>query len=35
FFEGGYVTDRHVEFRGSTPGFGIGDSWILRAGMTY
>lgn len=35
FFEGGYITDRHVDFRGSTPGFGIGDSWILRAGMSY
>ena len=35
FFEGGYITDRHVEFRGSTPGFGIGDSWLLRAGIAF
>jgi len=35
FFEGGYITDRQVEFRGSTPGFGIGDSWLIRAGFTF
>ncbi|MES2791928.1 MAG: hypothetical protein V4719_20105, partial [Planctomycetota bacterium] len=35
FFEGGYILDRHVEFQGKTPGFGIDDAWILRAGISY
>ena len=35
FIEGGYITDRHVDFLGSTPGFGIGDSWIVRAGIAF
>ena len=35
FFEGGYLTDRKVEFKGSTPGFHIGDSFVLRTGLAF
>jgi hypothetical protein len=35
FVEGGLVFDRHVGFRGSTPGFGISDALIARAGLLY
>lgn len=35
YLEGGYITNRHVEFRGDIPGFGISDAWILRAGLGY
>ncbi len=35
FFEGGYITNREVDFKGSTPGFDIGDSWILRLGLAF
>jgi len=34
-FEGGYITDRHADFRGPTQDFGIGDTWIVRAGVTF
>lgn len=35
FSEGGYITNRQVDFRGSTPDFDISDSWIVRAGIAY
>jgi hypothetical protein len=35
YFEGGYITDRHVNFRGPSQNFGIGDTWILRTGITF
>lgn len=35
YFEGGYITDRHVNFRGPSHNFGVGDAWTLRAGITF
>ncbi|MDB5387247.1 MAG: hypothetical protein JWM11_2893 [Planctomycetaceae bacterium] len=35
FVEGGWVTNRHVEFQAKTPDFGIGDGWMLRTGIRY
>ena len=35
FFEGGYITDRHVTFAGKTPDFTLGDNWMVRAGFAY
>jgi len=35
FLEGGWVFDRHVRFRESTPGFGIQDGFIVRLGARY
>lgn len=35
YIEGGYITNRDVEFRGDIPGFSISDTWIVRAGIGY
>lgn len=35
FIEGGWVFDRHVRFRETTPGFGIQDGFIVRVGARY
>ncbi len=35
FVEGGWVLGRDVEFANGTPGFGIGDGFIVRAGLRY
>lgn len=35
YFEGGYITDRHANFRGPTHDFGIGDAWTIRMGVTF
>ena len=35
FVQSGVITDRHVGFQGSTPGFSIGDTWLLQAGLWY
>ncbi|MDB5390544.1 MAG: hypothetical protein JWM11_6190 [Planctomycetaceae bacterium] len=35
YFEGGYITDRHADFRGPSSDFGIGDTWTLRTGVTF
>lgn len=35
FVEGGFIFNRHVRFRGSTPSFGINDALMLRIGALY
>lgn len=35
YFEGGYITDRHVNFRGPSSDFTAGDAWMIRAGVTF
>ena len=35
FIEGGYVFDRHVEFKGKHPDFDISDGWMIRAGIRF
>lgn len=35
FLQGGYVFDRHLQFRGPTPDFHLNGSALLRTGLTY
>jgi hypothetical protein len=35
FVEGGWVIDRQVNFQHSTPGFDIGDGWMVRTGIRF
>ncbi len=35
FIQGGWIFDRHVMFNGPTPGFGLGDSLMLRTGLLF
>ena len=35
FIEGGWIVDRQVDFKGSTPGFDIEDGWMIRTGIRF
>ena len=35
FIEAGWVFSRHATFAGSTPGYDIGDGFIIRSGVSF
>lgn len=35
FVEGGWLVDRHVNFKGKTPDFGVQDGWMIRTGIRF
>ncbi len=35
FLEGGYIFDRHVDFKGKHPDFDIDNGWMIRAGLRF